>query len=193
MTIEPSDTGFVKIKGHSIYYETYGDLASGAVPLLAVHGGPGSSHNYLLPLTVLSNQRPVILYDQLGTGRSQVPDSDSFYQIDYFVDELDELINQLKLKSIHLLGHSWGGMLVIEYLRTQRPHVDSVILSSAIIDSQLYAKETTRLLQKMGKHYPKLATDHEQAGTTGSSEYQDFYKVYKHKHLYRNGDMLPPE
>ena len=47
---------------------------------------------------------------------------------------MDQLQKQLKLKAINLLGHSWGGMLVIEYLKKRRPQVKSVILSSAIID-----------------------------------------------------------
>src|SRR5687767_12366793 len=189
--LKASKTGYFKSRGHSIYYEIYGDLDSGNVPLLAAHGGPGSSHNYLLPLTTLSKKFPIILYDQLGSGRSQVPRSDRFYAINYFVHELEQLQRQLKLKSVHLLGHSWGGMLAIEYMKKRRPHVKSLILSSAIIDSQLYTKQAMELLKKIDKRYPALALRNERAGTTGSEEYQEMYKKYEKRDIFRVGYRNP--
>lgn len=178
-------SGFVKVKGHSIYYEVHGDLSNGITPLLVLHGGPGSAHNYLSPLAAMSNICPIIFYDQLGCGKSQVPTTDKFYKAEYFAVELEAVRKQLKLKQVHLYGHSWGGMLALEYLRIPRSGIESVILASAIINTKLYAKQAQALLRKINKKYPKIAARHEKAGTTGSDEYEKIYKQYTKRHLFR--------
>lgn len=180
-----AQSGFVKVKGHSLYYEVHGNLSSGKTPMLALHGGPGSAHNYLSPLAAMSNTCPIVFYDQLGCGKSQVPDTDKYYRAEYFADELEAVRKQLKLKRVHLYGHSWGGMLALEYLRKPRSGVESVILASAIINSKLYAKQAQALLRKINKKYPKIAARHEKAGTTGSDEYEKIYKQYTKRHLFR--------
>lgn len=175
-------------KGHSIYYEVYGKLRSTKTPLLVLHGGPGSSHNYLLPLARLSKFCPIIFYDQLGNGRSQIPVSDKYYTKEHLTAELEEVIKQLKLKTYHLYGHSWGGMLALEYMRKQRPNVETLILASSLIDSKMYTKGTQALLRKLNKDYPKVAREHEMDGTTGSQEYQKLEKKFGLKHLYARNE-----
>ena len=93
-----------------------GDLHSGKRPLVALHGGPGVSTDYLFAysnITVLYGI-PVILYDQLGAGRStHLPEKlgdASFWTIQLFLDELDNLLTHFKIKDDYdLLGHSWEG------------------------------------------------------------------------------------
>jgi pimeloyl-ACP methyl ester carboxylesterase len=96
-----------------------GDLLSGKRPLIALHGGPGVGSDYLFVyanmITVLY-VIPVILYDQLGTGRStHLPEKlgdASFWTTQLFLDELDNLLIHFKINNDYdLLGHSWGGML----------------------------------------------------------------------------------
>ena len=60
-----------------------------AVPLLALHGGPGAGYDYFEPLETLASERPVVLFDQLGCGRSDKPDDLSLWRIERFVEELD--------------------------------------------------------------------------------------------------------
>lgn len=64
--------GFVTVEGGKIWYRIAGKESSG-IPLLIVHGGPGATHDYLLNLETLSNERPVIFYDQLGCGNADHP------------------------------------------------------------------------------------------------------------------------
>ena len=68
--IEPTKAGFVPVKGGRIWYRMNGNehFAKGKTPLIVIHGGPGFSHHYLLPLVDLADERPVILYDQLDSG-----------------------------------------------------------------------------------------------------------------------------
>lgn len=60
--------GFLQVNGGKIWYKVRG---GNGVPLLMLHGGPGFTSYYLTPLAdSLANDRPVILFDQLGCGRS---------------------------------------------------------------------------------------------------------------------------
>src|SRR5213083_2561419 len=65
--------GYVEFRGYRTWYRFVGDLNSPVTPLLALHGGPGSTHNYFGPLEGLATERPVVLYDQIGCGKSDRP------------------------------------------------------------------------------------------------------------------------
>lgn len=86
-------------------------------PIIVLHGGPGFTHDYMDPLKDLAENRPVILYDQIGNGRStHLPDKPtSFWSIELFVAELENVIKFFSLVRYDIVGHSWGGMLAAEY------------------------------------------------------------------------------
>src|SRR6266849_10182596 len=65
--------GYVGFRGYRTWYRVAGELGSGATPLLALHGGPGSTHHYFAPLDGLAAERPVVVYDQIGCGSSDRP------------------------------------------------------------------------------------------------------------------------
>src|SRR5919108_5446043 len=85
----------------------------GRLPLLCLHGGPGSTHHYFSPLERCADERPVVVYDQLGCGRSE-PDVEPEWSVALFLEELAALREHLDLGRVHLLGTSWGGMLALE-------------------------------------------------------------------------------
>src|SRR5919197_2217733 len=124
-----AEEGYVDFRGHRTWYRVVGDRASGAAPLLALHGGPGSTHNYFAPLERLADERPVVLYDQLGCGRSE-PSGDVDWSVAVFLEELDALRAHLGLERVHLLGTSWGGMLALEHALARKETLESLILSS---------------------------------------------------------------
>src|ERR1017187_6768728 len=104
------EEGFLDFRGYKTWYGIYGDLSSGKLPLIVLHGGPGYPHYYLENLSELSKKGwPVILYDQLGCGKSSRPSDPKLWTIQLFIDELNVLRDKLGLKNINLLGHSWGG------------------------------------------------------------------------------------
>src|ERR1051325_10061488 len=123
--------GFVNFHGHRTRYRVAGDLASGATPLLALHGGPGSTHHYFAPLEGLAAERPVVVYDQLGCGSSDRP-ADIEWSGAVFREEVDAVRDQLGLKRIHLLGTSWGGMLALEHVLSGAEGIVGLILSSTL-------------------------------------------------------------
>src|SRR5688500_18581791 len=121
------DEGTISVDGYKVWYRTVGD---GGIPLLTLHGGPGAGHDYLEPLEGLADERAVVFYDQLGCGKSDQPDDTSLWRIERFASEIDTVRDALGLERIHLLGHSWGGWLAIEYMLTQPKGVVSLILGS---------------------------------------------------------------
>ena len=176
--------GFVDFRGYRTWYRIAGDRGSGATPLLALHGGPGSTHNYFAPLEGLADERPVVLYDQIGCGRSDRP-TDIEWSIAVFRDEVDAVRAQLELDRIHLLGTSWGGMLATEHVLSGATGIVSLVLSSTLGSVELWAAEQRVLRAALTPDVIEVLDRHERAGTYDDPEYEDAMKVYFDRHFYR--------
>ena len=105
----------VAVPGGQVYVRINGDPGNGKPPIVMLHGGPGSSHWYFLNATALADDRAVILYDQLDSGRSQTKDDPANWRVERFVDELEAVRAALKVPRWHVLGASWGGTVALEY------------------------------------------------------------------------------
>ena len=131
-------------------YKTYYRIAKSdndSTPLLLLHGGPGSTHNYFELLDSLSKDRDVISYDQLGCGNSYIENHSELWTLETWMKELENVIHQLNLSSYHLLGQSWGGMLAIAYAIEKKPiGLRSLILSSTLPSSKLWESEQRRMI-----------------------------------------------
>ncbi|MCI4372703.1 MAG: proline iminopeptidase-family hydrolase [Thermoplasmata archaeon] len=109
----PDRDGYVRVRGKRLYYRRVGKPVRGTV--LVLHGGPGSTHEYLTPLADLAGVGyELIFYDQLGCGRSERPPNYRDYTIVANADDADELRRRLRLRRVHLFGHSYGGALALE-------------------------------------------------------------------------------
>lgn len=175
--------GRIEVPGGEVYYRV--EAAEGtetATPLLLLHGGPGATSHYLDPLGPLSADRPVVFYDQLGSGRSARPTADSLWRIPRFVEELRRVRDALGLERIHLLGHSWGAMLAIEYLLTDPPGVESAILASMTPSIEQWLADAQERVATLPDSTREVIRLHEEAGTTDAPEYQEavmqFYRLY---------------
>jgi proline iminopeptidase len=118
--------------GATIYYEVFG-TASG-LPLIVVNGGPGFDHTYLhtsTAWTALQNHRQIVFYDQRGTGRSLGDHKGQTFTLKDQIADLEALRSHLGYERIDLMGHSWGGFLVMAYAAT---HPDR-IAHLTIVDS----------------------------------------------------------
>lgn len=90
--------GFAKVPGGRVWYRIVG--GGEGTPLVVLHGGPGAPSYYLASLARLGAERPVVFYDQLGTGRSDQPSDTTLWRIQRFMAELDSLRSQLGLGEI---------------------------------------------------------------------------------------------
>ncbi|KAK0217189.1 proline iminopeptidase [Armillaria fumosa] len=133
------------------WYKVYGSLDNRTrTPLICLHGGPGLSYDYLSPLADLTKSSvPVIFYDQIGNSRSThlKEKPASFWNIDLFIDELANLIGYFNIQDdFDILGHSWGGILGLEYeLRRQPAGLKHLILTNSLADMGLWNKSTAEL------------------------------------------------
>lgn len=114
----PSGPGatFTAGGGATIWYEVRG--GGRGRPLIMVNGGPGFDHNYVLcsdAWDTLAKKRPVVFYDQRGNGRSSPLTKEQSCTLADQIADLDALREQLHAERIDLLGHSWGGYLVMAY------------------------------------------------------------------------------
>ncbi len=130
--------------GGRIWYKVSGHGSGTAVILL--HGGPGYSSFYLKPFEDLGDDRPVVRYDQLGGGKSSRTSDTTLFTIPHFVAELDSLRRTLGYDKVHLMGHSWGTILAVEYYLAHPEHVASMTLGSAALDIPTWERNAKRLV-----------------------------------------------
>ena len=143
--------GFVQVKGGRIWYKIVG--SGKGVPLLLIHGGPGSRSCDGIPAySTLGNDRPIIFYDQLGSGHSDRPSDTTLWRLPRFVDEITSLRKELNLKEINILGSSWGGSVAVEYMLSQKPKgVKSVIFAGPLISTARWMRDAKILLSQLSK------------------------------------------
>jgi carboxyl-terminal processing protease len=115
--------------GVALHVRVAGDLAAGNV-LVAIHGGPGMTLDYLLSLERLAGpDLAVVTYDQRGVGRSSSPPADpGNYTLDKYAEDLDAVRQAIGVDSVHLFGHSWGGIVALRYATQYPERVRSVVL-----------------------------------------------------------------
>ena len=111
-------------------------MGKGDVKCLLLHGGPGSSHDYLECFESFLPQAGIEMYyyDQLGAGNSDRPEDESLWNLDRYLDEVEEVRQGLALTDFVLYGHSWGGILTMEYaLRYQHDgHLRAIVISNMV-------------------------------------------------------------
>ncbi len=115
--IEPDDRIEVAVDGFKVVAYSFG---TGDEVLFCLNGGPGLPCDYLRDAhSVLARHGfRVVAFDQLGTGASDRPTDPTLWTIGRYVEETETVRRALKLDRVHLLGHSWGGWLAIEYALT---------------------------------------------------------------------------
>lgn len=174
----------IDVPGGKVWYRRIGD--GPGTPLLALHGGPGGTSCRFEILAPLADERPIIFYDQLGSGRSERPADTTLWNVPRFVQELEAVRQALGLDSVHLLGHSWGGALAAEYLVATRPTgVKSVILSSPLISTPRWIADADSLREQLPESIQDVLDEHEKAGTLESLEYAAATDSFYARHVQR--------
>lgn len=172
------------VPGGTIWYKVTG--TGTGTPVILLHGGPGFSSFYLKSLEDLGDDRVVIRYDQLGSGKSGTTSDTTMFNFAHFVNELDSLRAYLGLEQVHILGHSWGTMLGLEYYRAHPTHVASLTFGSAVFDVPAYAAHAKQLLTTLPDSTQRAITAAEAKGQFDSPAYQNamnqFYGLYVFRH-----------
>jgi proline iminopeptidase len=118
--------------------------------MLLLHGGPGATHEYLLGFDSFLPRAGVeyYYYDQLGSGWSDRPDDPSLWNIERFVDEVEQVRVALDLSSENfvLYGQSWGGLLAIEYALAHQRHLKGLVISNMMASIPAYNRYAAEVL-----------------------------------------------
>lgn len=119
-------------------------------PVIIVHGGPLLDHSYLLPaLSPLAEKHTLLFYDQRLSGRSAGEVDSADISIDAFVEDIEALRTSFSFSEVHLLGHSWGGFLAMQYALRYPENLRSLALLNSLPASyDTWQKEEAVLAQR---------------------------------------------
>lgn len=180
----PTREGLVAVPGGRVFVRQIGN--GSGTPLLALHGGPGGVSCRFEVLAPLAAERPVIFYDQLGSGRSDRPSDTTLWRVPRFVEEVTAVREALGLTRLHLLGHSWGGALAAEYLAAAKPAgIVSVVLSSPLIDTPRWIADANLLRAQLPDSIRRVLDEHEAKGTLDAPAYQVATDTFYGRHVRR--------
>lgn len=187
-----TDNDSVSVTGGKIHYRVYEphDPALAArAPVVLIHGGPGGSDDILYDaLSDIANDRPLVVYDQLGSFRSPAALGDELYPVARFVDELDGLLTHLKRPAAILLGHSWGGAIAASYALAHPASVAGLVLSCPLLSTERWLADCKILLSAFPEEMQKTVETCEANGTTESPEYKEADRVFSQSHFMRTSD-----
>lgn len=142
--LTPPREAMVPVPGGRVYVRVAGDLAAGT-PIVLIHGGPGGTHRSLLPAVALADERAVILYDQLDSGRSDRPGDPANWRVPRFVDELEAIRRALGVARWHMCGHSWGGTVALEYGARRPAALRGLALASPLVSTRRWIADADAL------------------------------------------------
>ena len=148
------------------------------IKVLLLHGGPGATHEYFEALDSYFPGAGIeyYYYDQLGSAYSDQPDAPELWEIPRFVDEVEQVRVALGLDAgnFYLLGHSWGGILAMEYALAHQDKLKGLIVSNmmaSIPAYNAYAKDVLMASMDPGVLAEILAF--EEAGDYGNPRYME--------------------
>jgi proline iminopeptidase len=182
-----AETRKVRIGRYKVVTYSYGD---GEEVLFLLNGGPGIPCDYLRDplLQLVEAGYRVVTYDQLGTGASDKPKDTSLWTIGRYVEEVETVRQTLGLGRIHLLGHSWGGWLSIEYSLKYQKALKSLILSNTCGDMPHLIGELERHRAALGPETVAMMQRFEAEGNYDHPAYQAAITILNYRHVFRNDE-----
>ncbi|MBM3443672.1 MAG: alpha/beta fold hydrolase [Bacteroidetes bacterium] len=137
-------------KKFNIWTKRFGNNPS--VKILLLNGGPGGTHEYFQCFENFLPQEgfEFIYYDQLGCGNSDNPDDTAYWDLNRFVEEVEQVRTALGLTkdNFYLLGHSWGGILAMQYALKYPSNLKGLIISNMMSSCPAYDQYAENVLAK---------------------------------------------
>ena len=175
----------VEVTGGNVWTARLGPQEG--TPVLILHGGPGAASDYMHPLAErLADHRPVVVYDQLGCGRSDRPDDTSLWTVDRSVAEVDQVRAALGLERCHLLGQSWGGWLGIEYMTRGTRGVERLVLASTSASIPEFMAGARGLIEELPEPHRTVLIELGAKEQYDHPDYLAAVDVFYHRHLCRS-------
>jgi proline iminopeptidase len=189
--IAPDERRDIKVDGYRIVTYSFG---AGDETVLCLNGGPGLPCDYLREAhsCLKDHGYRVVAFDQLGTGASDRPTDAKLWTIERYVAETEAVRQALGLSRVHLLGHSWGGWLAIEYALTHPEALKTLILEDTVADIPHLSLELERLRGALGAETVAMMQRHEAAGTLTHPEYLAAITILNYRHVCRLAEWPAP-
>lgn len=184
LRIRAEREAMVPVAGGAVHVRINGDLNNGRAPIVMVHGGPGGGHWYFLNATALADERAVILYDQLDSGKSDRPGDPANWTVARFLDELEAIRAYLGVDRWHVLGASWGGLVALEYGARQPTALAGLILQSPLIATAAWLADASRLKEAMPADVRALLDLCEIPGAAGEDACARATEAFYRRHVY---------
>lgn len=182
--IEPDERFEVVVDGFKIIAYSFG---TGEEVVFCLNGGPGLPCDYLREAhsCLIDEGYRVVAFDQLGTGASDRPTDPGLWTIGRYVEETETVRNALGLGKVHMLGHSWGGWLAIDYALTYGQNLKTLILEDTVADMPHLVSELERLRAALGSQTVAMMQKHEAQGTLDHPEYLAAITILNYRHVCR--------
>lgn len=207
---KPSQEGTIPFNAPSVdtvchtYYKVFGDLKNGTTPLVMLHGGPGSAHEYLLPYAELSQRHgiPMVFYDQIGCAASthlrDKAGDEPFWQMSLFEAELDNLLQHLHLNDsdgpgYDLFGHSFGGMLAMSFAAQKPQGLRRLIVASSPTSLKLFNSDVWRLAAQLPPEHKQAIEKAVETKDFAAPEYLKALLAFERTFMCRAPDPYPPK
>lgn len=189
--IEPDERIEVAVDGFRVVAYSFG---SGPETVFCLNGGPGLPCDYLREAhsCLIDRGYRVVAFDQLGTGAADRPTDPALWTIGRYVEETETVRKALGLGKVHLLGHSWGGWLAIDYALTYPEALESLILEDTVADMPHLIAELERLRAALGPETVAMMQRHEAEGTLNHPEYQAAITILNYRHVCRLDEWPAP-
>ena len=145
----PDAQHMIAVEGGNVWVRVNGDLDAEAEPAIFIHGGPGGTHLGFGELISMADERAVILYDQLDSGMSERPEDPANWRVERFVSELESIRQALGIDRWHVVGHSWGAALALEYAAAYPQYTASAVLGGTWISTPHWIMGTNLLINDL--------------------------------------------
>ncbi|MBB3350125.1 proline iminopeptidase [Rhizobium sp. BK049] len=189
--IQPDARFEIDVGGYRVVAYSFG---TGDETVFCLNGGPGLPCDYLREAhsCLIDKGYRVVAFDQLGTGASDRPDDLSLWTIGRYVEETETVRKALGLGKVHMLGHSWGGWLAIDYALTYPENLKTLILEDTVADMPHLISELERLRAALGPETVSMMQKHEAQGTYDHPEYLAAITILNYRHVCRLTEWPAP-
>lgn len=182
-----SGYGYVEVKGGKIWYGIMGE--GDKTPYLYLHGGPGGKSEGGIYLNDISDERPVILMDQLGGGLSTYHEDTTLLSVDQFVEQVKALTDALNLDEFYLTGHSWGTTLALEYYVKYPEGVKGIVFNSPYFSTSIWVADADTLIAQLPDSIQRHIAIAEQTNTFETEEYYNSMMIFYENYMLRSTDV----
>lgn len=184
---EVKSEGYVTVEGGKIWYKIMGE--EDRTPILLVHGGPGGTHKSFHALKSLSEERSLIFFDQLGTGKSGYHEDTTLLTVNHLVEQVKVLKDALALKEFYLLGHSWGAALELAYYLKYPEGVKGIIFSSPYLGTEIWIADADTLVMTLPDSIQSMISTAENNNEFDSPDFKFADSVYWSLFGLRSGKL----